>query len=317
MNQSTDFESNIDKPAAHARTCPYLGLFEDAATRIGYPHPDNWCHRSKIAGPIDPAHQQIYCISPNYTSCERYQQGLEIPPPREFRRISTRLANRKTLLIVGLAAIILVGLIGLVVYFLLQSQPDSSSESAATLTSESLALYLTSSPVTIQETTAIPPSDTPTPTPKPPTQLPATATIAYTATNTNTVTPTSPPTQGPGLGTPFGPEKGYILHTMQTGESLGSLANQYNTTVAVIQKANLLVEGASIWPGTTLVILAGHKDPNSVQKFRVIQIESPTTVSEISQQYAVAENELRLYNELGPGNFIPSGRWLIVPVSEN
>ena len=313
MNQNKDTDSN--EPIASIRACPYLGLFEDAATWIGYPHPNNSCHRSKSAEFIEPTHQQNYCLSSNYTSCERYQQGLEIPPPPEFRRISTQLANRKILLIAGLAAIIVSGLIGLAIFTLLQSRSASSPESAVSPTSAALALYATNSLTVIQPATEVPPSDTPAP--EPPTQMPATVTLAYTATNTSTVTPTSQPTQGPGLGTPFGPDNGYILHTMQTGESLGSLANQYDTSVAVIQKANLLVEGASIWPGTTLVILVGRKDANSVQKFRVIQIESPTTVSEISQQYASTEEDLRLYNELGAGDFIPIGRWLIIPVSDN
>lgn len=94
---------------------------------------------------------------------------------------------------------------------------------------------------------------------------------------------------------------------------MGTLVSLYNTTNRVIEASNVLVEGASIWPGTILVIVPGEKDPAAVTRFRVVQVETPTTVSQLAEDYGVSADDLRTYNSLGEADLIPAGRYLIIP----
>ncbi len=129
-----------------------------------------------------------------------------------------------------------------------------------------------------------------------------------------TATPTlSPPTPGPGLETPFGAQGEYLLHQINFGDSLPKLAAQYQTDRDVIVVANGLVSNQSLQPDQVLVIMPGRTDPLGVERLMVLFLEEDAQVSELASRFSVTPEELRRYNDLGPGDFIPAGRWLIFP----
>jgi hypothetical protein len=116
------------------------------------------------------------------------------------------------------------------------------------------------------------------------------------------------------MGTPFGAGNRFAFHTVKIGESLSLVAETYQTTVGVIQASNVLIEGASIWPGTVLVILPGEKNQDNVQKYLAILVEEPTLVTSLSLEHSILPEEFRELNSLGEDDMIPAGRWIIVPV---
>ena len=104
----------------------------------------------------------------------------------------------------------------------------------------------------------------------------STPTIHQTWTLQPTMTSTSPPTPGPGLGTPFGGENIYVVYRVQEGQSLVQIATLYNTSPEVIEASNELQEGRTVWPGDIIIIPVGLDDLNSVVRFTYRFVEKKT-----------------------------------------
>ncbi len=162
--------------------------------------------------------------------------------------------------------------------------------------------------------TEIPPEPTQTSTPRPTQTATASPTKTLTPTTRPSETPTeteaAPPTPGPNLGTPFG---NYVLHRVKTGESLATIANIYQTTRERITAANTILERRGVWDGDILVVPIGNETDDEIS-FEYIFIEKKTDLTTLVETYAVAIDQLREYNLLGPLDWVPAGRWLIIPV---
>lgn len=166
------------------------------------------------------------------------------------------------------------------------------------------------------------------PTPLLPTQTPTTQALIVLPTSrasntpvpspTATITPTPTPllpTPGPGLATPFGPNQEYLLFLLQDGQSLGTLASRFNTTIDVLKAMNTaIIEGASVRPGTVLVIMPGVKDAANLPRFTIISTTTSKTLADLAQEYGVSVEDLKLYNNLSDADPIPANRWLLIPV---
>ena len=160
-------------------------------------------------------------------------------------------------------------------------------------------------------------SPTATQTPKPdgggvvaetePTNIPA-----VTPTPTNAV----PPTPGPSLLTPFGPDQAYLLHQVKFGDNLPNLAEQYQTDRDVIVAANGLVPDVPLQPDQVIVIMPGRTDSIGIDPLVVNFLSENTSIFEFAPRHGVTTAEIRRYNQLGPGEIIPAGRWLIFPKRE-
>jgi LysM repeat protein len=212
----------------------------------------------------------------------------------------------------GLAAIviIIIGIIGVLFFhqggISLASRPTQTQEIIEALPELPTATLFIGL-VSVENTPTqmeLPPTETPSPTAEPPTP-------------TQTTSPTIPvPTEGPDMGTPFGPSLEFTLHTVQPSEALSAIARTYNTSVEVIRASNVLIEGASVWPGKVLVIIPGETDPTKTIKFCVMRLSVPITVEQLAQLQRISVDDIRFYNVLGPDETIPAHRWLIFP-SEN
>jgi len=301
-------------------SCPFLGLQDDAATWLAYPHPANYCHQAEPISNLSLAYQESTCLTSRHKSCPGYQHGWNGPLPGQYSgEPVNQLPRRRQLLQLAVLLVIVVVVLGWLAnrqgWLGLGSNGSGGSQAelnASASQTASALLALGSDPS--QTPTALP-SATPDQaltqtaraslfTPTPP------------ATPTATLSPTpDEPTPGPAFGTPFGPEQKYILHQLGTGESMGTLVSLYNTSNKVIEASNVLVTGASIWPGTVLVIVPGEKNPANVLRFKVILNDTGMSVSDLAEQYSVSVEDLRKYNSLGAGDEIPAGRYLIIPVS--
>ena len=145
----------------------------------------------------------------------------------------------------------------------------------------------------------------------------ADAEVTQIPTLTPTITPTLPhPTPGPSLFTPFGPEGAYMLHQVKYGDNLPNLAKQYQTDRDVIVAANGLLPDVPMQPDQVIVIMPGLTDSIGIEHLLVKFLDEDTSISELAPRYGVTTGEIRNYNQLGPGEIIPAGRWLIIPKRE-
>jgi LysM repeat protein len=121
------------------------------------------------------------------------------------------------------------------------------------------------------------------------------------------------PTPGPGFLTPFGTEQTYLLHQVKFGDNLPNLSEQYETDRDVIVAANGLIPDVSLQPDQVIVIMPGRTDSLDVPELSVIFLEEATPIDDFASLRGLTPEEVRQYNELGPGDVIPGGRWLIFP----
>lgn len=304
------------------RSCPYLGTMDDPGTWISYPSSGNYCHLLKPTRSITLPYQQNVCLTPGHLQCKIYTKTWAGKLPDEIGETEPTRRSIRWLWLLFVILLIIVIAISASLWSGLLAIP---SQISAIFTSPTLAAPRLTPTGQSPSVSQSEPTATPTPVytsdatlifSKPsPTQTLAFATYTPTPTETKTPIPEQiQPTPGPEMMTPFGPSGKYVLYTLQTGESVNNVAFTYQTTIEVIRASNMLIEGASVWPGTVLVIIPGQKDPSQVMKFTVIQLERPMKVSELADKFNVKEEDIRFHNSLGKDDMLPIGRWLIIPV---
>ncbi|GAB4522571.1 MAG: hypothetical protein Fur0018_04520 [Anaerolineales bacterium] len=281
--------------------CPHLGVAADADTRFAYPSVGNWCYRVHSPEGIALEYQQRYCLSDGYEACPVFAHaGERLPEQARQQKKTTAIARRSIpwgWLLTVIVALAVLGAAGM---------QWGRSAAPAVEPSPFVAVVL--------------PADTPHPSPTPTEPLPVfTATPADTR-SPNTPTPPvatatlPPPTIGPGLETPFGPQTRFLVHKVGVGESLTAIAEHYSTSVDVLRATNVFVPGATLWAGQTLVVMPGVTVvPDDVPPLLPVYVERDIALDVLAQQYAVDIGALRTYNALGGYDFIPGGRWLLVP----
>lgn len=113
---------------------------------------------------------------------------------------------------------------------------------------------------------------------------------------------------------PFGPNNEYILHRVQTGESLAVLVERYRTSLEVILRANL-IEGI-IQAEQVLVIVINRTDPAGIEPFQVVQLEEDTSLPDLASRVGVQVSDLSYCNGLAENEKLAAGQWIIYPVQE-
>ncbi len=277
--------------------CPYLGSAVDADTRFAYPSVGNWCYRLSNPQGVALGYQQGYCLSAGHTACPLFAGKTQTLPEAARRQESARLPGGGRLWGWLTTLVVLLAVAG--GFFLFRGGMPPSGAA------------VTSPPMLPSPSPSATPSPTSTPTHTPVSK--ENSAPAPTAPPSSTPTPETP-TPGPGLETPFGAQNGYLVHKVGVGESLTAIANRYDTTVDVLRAINVFVPGATLWAGQSLVVMPGVTvAPADVQPLLPVFVERDTTLSALAQQYASDVETLRRVNALGPEDFIPGERWILVP----
>ncbi|MBW6465968.1 MAG: LysM peptidoglycan-binding domain-containing protein [Brevefilum sp.] len=141
---------------------------------------------------------------------------------------------------------------------------------------------------------------TSTPTPQPTPSLTPTPTIVPTA------------TPGPGIKTPFG-DRDYqlLIHEIQAQETLTAIANQYNTTVDVLWFINGLAFRI-VQLGDHIVVCMGCAVLPDLPPLAPMYLEEGISLSDLAAEYITSIEDLRAWNDLGAGDWIEGGRWVVV-----
>ena len=209
---------------------PYLGLAEDADTRLTYASTAHRCRAGRMTRTINTAHQAAFCLTTSYPSCKRFHPigavgpGYLIPAPR--RREPARLRNGQIdwatqagrfaqRVVVVLLIVVVLMAIGL------------GGPRIAALMMPALA-PVSPSPLPVQASAlAMSPPPTPSPSPIP------------------TVSPTASPTASP---TPAP-----VVYRVKPGDNLASIAAKHGVTSQAIKNANKL-KNSIIHVGQKLII---------------------------------------------------------------
>lgn len=286
------------------RKCPHLGILEDKKTWSATDQIQNHCHAGKHPQPVDWEHQCQFCFNDSFRACPILLAPL--PPRHAFALSNPRVAKILAAVVLGLFVLTAGGTylwrVGFPPLFELAiaSQEETQAVPAvviSTQTPRSVVLPGALSTATPVQTSTLSPSPTHTPA-----QLPSvTPTVQFSA------------TPGPGLMTPFGAQKIYLIHRVQPGESLEMLAALYTTSEAVLRVLNGLNPGDVLWVDRLIVVLPGVKDAQDVQLRKALYLEADTTIQALEKTHGVTAGQLRQENDLGGGDVVPGGRWLVVP----
>ena len=134
------------------------------------------------------------------------------------------------------------------------------------------------------------------------------------ATPTPTVTPTPEPTSTP---PPVQSETVLVKHVVESGETLGSIAIQYNVTVDAIQQANGLAdELIRIGDELTIPIVRENVASSAVgpaSNFTYTVEEGDTLIS-ISLKFGSSVEDIQVANNLAANALIRPGDTLTIPV---
>ncbi len=298
----------------HGDSCPFLGQKHDQNTSYNYPSRGTYCHKINPPQRVQVTHQAERCLKSEYEQCPIYSQGELNKLSEDIIVIRKSKLNQKRLW--SGISVILALLIVASLFFFEPVLPLEIFEMNEEKTLEEINIEITITPSSLPVSTLALTQTNP---PQPsliPTRTPTPITIS-TATSTSTTIARTPfPTVGPGLTTPFGPDKSYLIHSVRGGESFAFLENKYATTTEVIEAINTS-ENHGLWSGRKLVIMPGQASPTDLPKFEVVFLDRDMDLIEIAGMYSASIEDIRYYNSLGLSTeTIPAGRWLIIPVEQ-
>jgi LysM repeat protein len=226
--------------AGSPRVCPYLGIAGDPSSRFEFPEGGHRCHARRDPGPIELAYQAGVCLGGAYGNCKAYQRAAwnQVPGTRPSRRWAAALTRSVAviLLTVGVLLAVAVG------RAIIEGPPGTGAEPS-------------------DPPAAVLPSDRP-PTPMPTTEPMPTPFPSPGPTEPPAATPTAaPPTASPrptiGASPTPVPQPTPLIHIVQPGESVWSIAQLYGVRRRDIAEANGLVDRNYIQVGQPLVIPEG------------------------------------------------------------
>jgi hypothetical protein len=300
-----NYIKNGDSVDWQAQVCPFLGLIDDPATALSFPSPHNRCFHAKPVQPVSLKYQGTYCLASEYTNCEEYLRKADTPLPARMR-FEPNARGRTTLGKTGVWILLFV--LGIAAVFTWQvlargplgfgilgnpmpavSTPVIISESG----SQNLPLMETQAPSTFTPT----PRATSSPTPAMPTKNPMI-------------------NSSHALETPIGNEHKFVIHRVQAGESLESIANHYWTTFDAIQAVNYNLP-SPILEDWLIVIPVDQTDIQGLPAFEVYAVKTEIDVETLAQKTNADPVLLKLYNSLSDGEVLHAGDWVLIPHKVN
>jgi hypothetical protein len=303
-----DEQVNSPVPVRDAnRSCPSLGLVDDADTSSGFPSNWNYCHHSRPIQSPALKHQEEFCLGGKYGECPVFLSRQAAPLPKQVRGPGIRIQRNslRKKLVAGMAVLGVVLLAGWGIFAVsgIGKTPQVSFATALSTATRKPLPTMTVSPVLTYTMTvpALPVSDTIADTP------------AYTPTRYRTATPSGTPSQ---LDVLIGTDYKFVIHEVQTGEDLVSLAAEHNTSVEAIKAVNYGLS-TTAWVDTLLVIPVGFTDFSSLPSFVVYQVkpeEIGMSVESMAKRLRVKPLDLKYYNGwTSPGDRPLVGDLLLVP----
>ncbi|MGB8214213.1 MAG: LysM domain-containing protein [Anaerolineales bacterium] len=148
----------------------------------------------------------------------------------------------------------------------------------------------------------------------PPTQVQNTPTPTFTLTSPSIPTKvTTPTTESPHvLETPIGIVYKLVIHRVQPGESLESIASHYWTTVDAIAAINYHIP-SPLLVNWLLIVPINQTDVQGLPVFEAYTVKTSVLVETLTQQLSIDPTMFKLYNGLNDGEILSAGEWVLVP----
>lgn len=211
-------------------TCPLLGLQDDPATRALYPRDDHRCGTPGVE-PLVLDWQTRYCLNVQHTQCPHFaanQPESASPGGTERRKSGRSRWLIVTMILTGRAALLGTGVVLAVVVGM--ATPGFSTSTVTGTSDQSGGM----------------PSTQPLPTPAPAMPTP----------ESTLVPSTNPPSPAAATEPP-------ARHIVAPGETLGEIAERYDTTVAELVRINQIDDPRTIPVGMVLQLHAPEPEPGS------------------------------------------------------
>lgn len=243
------------------RVCPLLGLQGDRRSAVDGVDAGHRCYADEVPIPLERQQQAQVCLALAHERCDRYLAHLArtgalpgrypyvdalvstrmiLAPEPAWRGLAGRARRaRTTPLLAAGAGVIALGLGG-----------------AAVASGIIDGRLIPGGAVAIDPSSTAAPTPSPVPTPSPTERATPSPTPAPTATPTPIPTPTATPvpTVAPTPVPTAVPPPAQETYVVQEGDTLGTIAAQFGTTVAALQSANGIEDPDSIVIGQVLVI---------------------------------------------------------------
>ncbi len=277
--------------------CPFLGFEDDPSTALAYPASYNFCFKAKPTAPVSLSHQRNLCLTEKYHDCPVYMKEASSPLPKAMRgEHSTRIRPAKWLPFVGLAGVILIGILAVILTGVVPIRGFNPPYMVITITATPTRAPMMGAPTRDVSLTPEP-----------------TATILP----THTATMPSLTNRTPrALETPFGTSPQLVIHKVVEGEGFILLAENFNTTADAIKAINFDLP-ESLWVNTILVIPINTDDVTGLPKFTVVEVRAEGMTIEIyADRMQINVELLKQYNDLPAGYALKIGEWLIIPIIE-
>ncbi len=270
-----------------AQVCPYLGLKDDSGTTFSYASAANHCFRVTPVVSVKLDHQHEFCLSSNHHRCELFRG--KPGKSREHRKVIARRSRRvrrwirNQLVFIFPTLIVLVSIIGLIFF-----KPPEGSGSSPGMSS-------TIPPSITIESTRTPIPDRPTPSPTPTKVV---------------ITPTSMDVHG--LEVPIGTLTPLVIHRVEVGDSLMTMAKTYNTTEEAITSLNYNLS-LPLWPNLVIVIPLNQVDVTNLPQFEPYQTPESLSLQALADRFACDMELLSIYNLVDQEHIFAVGEWVLIP----
>jgi len=123
------------------KNCPHLGLFDETVSHFNYPSTRNRCWRLGEPEPVEPSHQETYCLTEDYFNCPIYNQ------PEPIHKSFPFLSGRWIVWSASIFSLLLLFILAIFVFTRFVSSPSSLSDKIQ----EWASLYNPFNPVQIAE----------------------------------------------------------------------------------------------------------------------------------------------------------------------
>ncbi len=103
-----------------------------------------------------------------------------------------------------------------------------------------------------------------------------------------------------------------VIHQVREGETLGSIAQAFQTTVNAIKAVNNF-NPEPVQVNTLLVVPYHFLDASGMPVFQVFQVKSDLSVEALAAQVGVELSLLELYNDITDGAVLKTGDLILIP----
>jgi LysM repeat protein len=331
------------------RDCPFLGMAHDPQTKTSFPSVLNCCHHAKPVDVVDLSYQNDRCMSYQYITCPVFLRNKMEPLPGKLRGSHSHVSKQNKVKW-PIVLVVVIAILALVLTLLslnfrdqlvipptggravgmaeLTPKSPTATQTPALLptatagvdidgvASDLTFLQTSSAPAEQGESPILTATRTQTPT------RTATSTPAPTPTKTLTPVPTLTPTKSPtatiapqlrGLDETIGKNYQFIIHKMQTGESLSQFANQYKTSIDAIIRVNYSLN-IPVWVGALVVIPVEFTDVAQMPYFQPYRVTTNgITVESLAMELGTNLSNFITYNDFKAGERLNLGDWILIP----